>query len=190
MSDVYEFVFRGLLTEEALDKAGRQSRRMLEQSHAEIATALSFDLLDPEYVDAAARMAVVYTAIAAFENSVRRFITKVLLDAKGENWWQEAVSEKIRGFAESRRDDEEKTKWHGMRGDNLLDYTEMGQLVNIMQQNWALFEPYIRRIDWATSISNAVERSRNVIMHSGMLEIEDIERVGIHIRDWVKQVGA
>jgi hypothetical protein len=28
-----------------------------------------------------------------------------------------------------------------------------------------------------------------VIMRSGMLDAADIDRVGIHIRDWVKQVG-
>jgi hypothetical protein len=27
-------------------------------------------------------------------------------------------------------------------------------------------------------------------MHSGVLELGDIERVGINIRDWIKQVGA
>jgi hypothetical protein len=35
-----------------------------------------------------------------------------------------------------------------------------------------------------------LERSRNVIMHSGDLDQQDVERIGIHIRDWVKQVGA
>jgi uncharacterized Rossmann fold enzyme len=116
-------------------------------------------------------------------------VSKVLLDAHGDNWWQTKVSDKIRKFAESRREDEEKTKWHGFRGDSLLSYTELGQLANLIQQNWPDFEPYIRRLEWASSIFSSLERSRNVIMHSGILDIEDIERVGIHMRDWIKQVG-
>jgi len=43
--------------------------------------------------------------------------------------------------------------------------------------------------DWTASIFDSVERSRNVIMHSGTLGPRDIERVGIHIRDWITQVG-
>lgn len=186
---LYEFVYRGHLAEVALDRGGRPISYVVDQSLEDISQALSVDLFDPEDLDPARRMAVVYTVIAAFENSVRRFVMKVLIDAHGEGWWESSVSEKIRKFAESRRDEEEKTKWHGIRGEGLLSYTEMGQLVNVMQQNWTDFEPYVRRVDWATSIFGAIERSRNVIMHSGILATEDMERLGIYVRDWIKQVG-
>lgn len=56
-------------------------------------------------------------------------------------------------------------------------------------ENWPRLEPYIGSIEWAASIFDVVERSRNVIMHSGVLEKEDIQRLGINIRDWIKQVG-
>jgi hypothetical protein len=130
-----------------------------------------------------------FTPIAAFENGVRQFISRVLLDAFGANWWELGVSDKIRKFAESRRDEEEKTRWHGVRSDDLLGYTDLGQLANIIQNNFQYFEPYVKRSDWSTSVLSGVERSRNVIMHSGFLEMEDVERLGIFIRDWIKQVG-
>jgi hypothetical protein len=44
--------------------------------------------------------------------------------------------------------------------------------------------------DWARGIFDAIERSRNAIMHSGVLDPEDIERVGVNLRDWIRQVGA
>ena len=185
---VYDFVFRGLLTEEALDKAGRRTGTSVAE--AALVEALNYQLLDPELLEYATTMGIVYAAIATFESSARIFVTKVLLDAHGDTWWSTQVSEKIRKFAQSRRDDEEKTKWHGKRGDSLLNYSEMGHLVDIMRQNWTDFEPHVPRIEWAESIFDTIERSRNVIMHSGVLEMEDIERVGINIRDWTKQVGA
>ena len=80
-------------------------------------------------------MSTVYTAIAAFEMSVRRFVKKVLMDTYGEDWWDKGVSEKIRKFVDAKRTDEEKVKWHGVRGDDLLSYTELGHLPQIMQQN-------------------------------------------------------
>ena len=135
-------------------------------------------------------MATVYTAIAAFENSVRKLITTVLLEQVGENWWETSVSEKIRGRAESKREEEERVKWHAQRGVDPIYYTQMGDLVSILRQNWVHFEPYIPSIEWAASLMDVMERSRNVIMHSGTLEQADTERIGIFVRDWVKQVGA
>lgn len=44
-------------------------------------------------------------------------------------------------------------------------------------------------IDWARQIIQTIERSRNVIMHSGELGRKDIERIGTNIRDWISQVG-
>jgi hypothetical protein len=187
---LYSFVFRGLLAEEALDAAGRApsivSSSFLDE---EVATRLSIDLLDKEIVARAARMAAVYTAIASFENTVRRLISTVLLESPGENWWTACVSEKIRERAENRQHDEEKIRWHTPRGDEPLNYTELGDLVSIMRQNYDKFEPFIRSLEWAQQIVANIERSRNVIMHSGDIELDDIERIGVNIRDWIKQVG-
>lgn len=189
-SSLYEFVYRGLLAEEALDRAGRKPRIPGGEELIEVTAALNFDLLDPDDLGVSLVMARVYAAITSFERSARRFIAKVMQAEYGENWWEMKVSDRIRKFAESRRDDEDKVKWHGTRGDDPLTYTEMGHLPQIMQQNWTDFEPYVRRLEWATSIFSTVERSRNVIMHSGTLDHDDVERVGMNIRDWVKQVGA
>ncbi len=49
------------------------------------------------------------------------------------------------------------------------------------------FEPHVHRMEWATSIFGSVERSRNVIMHCGVLDIEDVEGLGIKIRDWISR---
>lgn len=189
-SRIYDFAFRGLLTQEALDKAGRRNRPQGTVLDQEIADAVSLDLLPDDLIAEARSMASVYTAIAAFENSVRKLISTVLLEEEGEAWWEKCVSEKIRNRADSKRKDEEKIKWHAQRGSDPIYYALMGDLISIMRQNWPHFEPYIPSVEWAASILDIVERSRNVIMHSGLLERADVERIGIFIRDWVKQVGA
>jgi|ERR1039458_7183566 hypothetical protein len=97
---LYDFVLRGLLTEEALDQAGRISRNCSGIDDIEIAEALSLNLLDEERLIDAKRMAVVYSAIATFENSVRDLIAKVLLAEFGDDWWVQGVSEKIRKSAD------------------------------------------------------------------------------------------
>jgi len=188
--DLYKFVFRGLLAEEALDRAGRHARQHGIAIDAELAATLSIDLLDDELVSSARSMATVYTAIAAFENSVRSLITTVLLEQEGEDWWDRCVSEKIRTRSESKQKEEEKFRWHTPRGQDPIYYTLMADLVSIIRQNWSHFEAYFPSIEWAASIMDTIERSRNVIMHSGLLQRPDVERIGILIRDWIKQVGA
>ena len=188
-AQLYDFVYRAVLTEEALDVAGRQKRGARGLESIEVAASLSFELFDEDLLDQARLMSTVYTAIAAFEMSVRRFVKKVLMDTYGEDWWDKGVSEKIRKFVDTRRTEEEKVKWHGVRGDDLLSYAELGHLPQIIQQNWHLFEAYVPRVDWATALFSTLERSRNVIMHSGSLALPDVERIGMHIRDWNKQVA-
>lgn len=188
---LYSFAFRGLLTEEALDRAGRKSK-ILQSAAIEqaVAKSVALEILDDDLVEKARRMATVYTAIAAFENSVRDFVSKRLLEHAGESWWVQCVSEKIRTKAESRREDEAKVRWHTPRGEQPIYYTEFGDLTSIIAQNWDQFEPHLRTTqDWVRQILSTLERSRNVIMHSGELANTDIERVGTVIRDWIRQVG-
>ena len=187
---LYSFIMRGELTKVSLNSTDIVSRHSSSDALAqEYIRSLSLDLLDEEYVNSAKVMATVYTAIAAFENTVRNFVVKVLMEHVGEKWWEVCVSEKIRKVAENRKKEEEKIKWHTQRGESLINYTEFGDLVSIMGQNFELFEVHIISLDWARQIIQTLERSRNVIMHSGELGRKDIERIGTNIRDWVSQVG-
>lgn len=191
MNDIlYAYVMRGELTKVALEKTPALTKHsnseMLAQGYVD---RLSLDLLDEENVNAAKLMATVYTAIAAFENTVRQFIVKVLLEHKGENWWEECVSDKIRKKAKDVKNEEEKTRWHTPRGDSMINYTTFGDLASIISQNYEFFEAHIASIEWVRQIFSTIERSRNVIMHSGELERRDIERIGTNIRDWINQVG-
>ena len=187
---IYSFVFKGFLTKERLGNIGVKQRAIdgfFEEQ--DINKMLSLDLLDDEHLSIAKKMSLVFCAIAAFENSVRDFVGKKILEEKGENWWTDAVSEKIRTKAESRMKEESKINWHTQRFDRPLNYTDFGDMISIIVQNWVLFEPHLISIDWVSSVLKPLERSRNVIMHSGELGREDIQRVGSCIRDWIKQVG-
>ncbi|MBE6727058.1 MAG: hypothetical protein E7562_00245 [Ruminococcaceae bacterium] len=152
--------------------------------------SLSLDLLDEDCVASAQLMSNVYTTIAAFENMVRQFVVKILMEHEGENWWNNCVPDKIRKNAESRKSEEEKIKWHTQRGESMINYVDFGDLASIMLKNYEWFEVHLISIDWARQIFQTLERSRNVIMHSGELGKRDVERIGTNIRDWISQVGA
>ena len=185
----YNFVFRGLLAEEALDQAGRISNSHSALDDARMADLVGLSNLDEELVVRARAMATVYTAIAAFENSVRKLVSRVLLEHVGEDWWNKSVSEKIRTTAKQRMDEEEKVRWHAQRGADPVQYTMLPNLLSIMRNNFPQFEPFVHNVEWAASIFDSIERSRNVIMHSGQLSERDVARIGSAIRDWSSQVS-
>jgi hypothetical protein len=187
---LYEFIYRGQLADEALDTAGRSKFAHADESAAEMAERLSIGVLDDELVSRARYMSTVYAAIAAFENSARTLVSSTMLEGKGDAWWEDCVSEKVKKRAADRLADDAKNRFHSQRGDAPINYSDLHDLLNIIRANWELFEPFMPTPEWAASIFEAVERSRNVIMHSGTLGREDVARVGIHIRDWVTQVGA
>ena len=189
MDALYTFVYRGLLTEESLDKAGRRRRRQLGvEGAAKIRASLSFEMLDPNFLADAEGMAIVYTAIHAFENSVRELVRKAMAEAYHENWWSK-VPDKIQKKAKARMEEDAKFKWHGTRGASEIVYCDFGDLSSIIVTNWPQFESILTDMEWAKGILNTLERSRNIVMHGGLLSKEDIERIGMNIRDWIRQAG-
>jgi hypothetical protein len=188
-SGIYSFVFSGTLAQHAVEQSLPQSTNNEALDIERIAKKMPLDFLDKQEVSAAKKMASVYTAICAFENSARKFIQDRLIETEGANWWTSAVPTSVRNEAETRKKQEEQIRWHGKRGSSMIFFTQLGDLVKILRNNSKAFENHIESIDWAQQIFSSLERSRNVIMHSGELSMNDIERVSMNIRDWIRQVG-
>lgn len=187
--DLYSFVYRGVLTDEALRLAIPVRESDSNEPEDDVRRRMPLESIDDGLVLAARKMAWVYVAIAAFENSVRAFVEERLLEKVGDNWWDSAISAEIRKQAENRKKDEEQIRWHSARGTSQLSYVQLGDLASIIQNNHSAFKELIPSVEWAREIFRSLERSRNVIMHSGQLKMGDIERVAMNIRDWLRQVG-
>lgn len=194
--DLYSFVFRGQLAEQALDQAGHK-RYVTEEAYfsEELAKKLHFDEIDPKYVEQSKTMITVFATITAFENATREFVYTTLVGAYGTEWWQKGVQEGIRNRAQSRKDSETKVKWHVNRGDAMMSYLDFGDLPKIIcsRDNLPYFEPYFsfqNGMEWVKTTFDTLANSRNVIMHSGILDELDIIRVGMNVRDWLQQINA
>ena len=189
MDHLYTFVYRGILTDASLDKIGRQRNRQLRAEEAsQLGKSLSLDLLDRDLLADSQRMAIVYSAIHSFENTVRQLVMKAMAEAHGESWW-EKVPERISKKVQARMDEDSKFRWHGARGGSEITYCDFGDLSSIIVTNWTLFEGVLANMEWAKQLLNTLEKSRNIIMHGGLLQNEDIERIGMNIRDWIRQAG-
>jgi len=187
--DLYSFVYRGVLSEAALDGTGRRRRSHFgSATAAELQKSLSFDFLDPELLTAAQRMAVVYAAVHAFENSVRAMVTKAMGEKYGAAWWDK-VPDRIQKMSKSRMEEDAKFRWHGARGSSEINYCDFGDLSSIIVTNWEVFDDLLGNMEWAKATLNALEKSRNIVMHGGNVAKEDVERIGVNIRDWIRQAG-
>ncbi|MEK7165740.1 MAG: Swt1 family HEPN domain-containing protein [Patescibacteria group bacterium] len=184
------FVLKGQMATQAIENLGAHEQKGGKLTFEDVGIKVSLKSLSPDKVEAATKMAAVYIAIASFENMTRELISNRLLEEKGANWWESCVSADIQKRARTRREEEEKIRWHKARGLSPIFFAELNDLILIIQQNWGCFEDLFHNLDWARQIIKTLERSRNVIMHSGDLSVEDIERVGMNIRDWVRQIGA
>jgi hypothetical protein len=187
--DIYSFVYRGILANETIRRVLPNPDEATKEPEADIRRRIPLDMLDDDLVAGARKMAWVYVAIAAFESAVRNFVEERLLEKIGANWWETSISSSIKTEAERRKKDEELIRWHGSRGTSMLAYVQLGDLAGIIQKNHERFADLIPSVEWAREIFRSLERSRNVIMHSGQLTIADIERVAMNIRDWLRQVG-
>ena len=189
MDELYTFVYRGVLTDESLDKAGRRDRPSSGPEDAErTRAALSLNLLDNARLVEAESMAIIYTAIHAFENSVRHFVSVAMAEKHEEEWWQH-VSAKVQKKVTLRSEEESRFRWHGSRGGAEIEYCDFGDLSSIIVTNWSVFEDVLVDLEWTKSTLSVLERSRNIVMHGGVLARQDVERIGMNIRDWLRQAG-
>jgi len=187
------FVYKAQILQESISKLGFSGRSDDSLSPERVEKKVSLDYLDEDLVADAQKMAGVYVAIASFENMLRGIISDMLLEERGESWWSsDSISGDIRKKAERKQKDENQNRWHTPRGKNSIYFTELKDLISIIcnPKNWLYFENLFGDPDWVRHSVKSLERSRNVIMHSGQLTIEDIERVGLVIRDWIRQVGS
>ena len=189
MDDIYAFVYRGILADSSLDKAGRQRRRHFGAAKAEqLRNSLSFDMLDPDRLADAQQMSIVYAAVHAFENTVRNFVSRAMAEKYAEEWWSK-VSDNVKKKVKTRMEEDAKFRYHGSRGASEMMYCDFGDLSSIIVTNWAVFEDLLIKLEWAKAVLDALERARNIVMHGGILAQEDVERVGMNIRDWIRQTG-
>ena len=96
--------------------------------------------LDEAIRKEAAQMGQHYEVFYCLENSIRLLIKKKLESELGANWWEQAdIPDSVRKNVEdnlTREVDEGLTP----RSNDQIDYTNFGELGEIVRKNWAHFE--------------------------------------------------
>jgi hypothetical protein len=183
-----QFVFNGILTEDSLTILEKEGITIRQGSNIQPIARIEESDFSPRIIHSASRMASIYIVFFCLENAVRELISARLSERKGIDWWKN-VPDKIRKNVDGLIKEEEKYRYHAQRSTSNIGYTMFGNLGQIIIANWEEFSDLIPNQQWLTSRFEDLEKSRNIIMHTGLLPEIEIERIESITRDWLRQVG-
>lgn len=138
---------------------------------------------------AAEEMAIPYTLLYKFENSLRNFIDNRLTTKYGVDWWNNiGIKTDLTNQVKSRKQNEGIHKWHVPRGAKEIFYTDLGDLIYLLNKEKVLFERDLDVEHWTAMIKSAISLSRNIIDHHNPLPAREIKRLKMLLEDWTKQL--
>lgn len=187
--EIKEFVFNALLLNDTFKELKRQGISVSRpEDFSQISRVVENDF-NPIIWNSAINMASVYTSIYCIENTLRTFIVERMSERHGIDWWEEKIPIKIRDAVTKLKKQDEKNKYHSSRSGVEIGYTMLGNLGQIIISNWDDFSDIIPNQAWITSRMDDLEMSRNVIMHTGILPPDEIDRIESIVRDILRQIG-
>ncbi len=184
-----EFIFNGLLLDDALDKLSDSGISVREVQKIVAISRINESEFSPRIIYNATMMSSVFMVFYCLENSVRELIQERLAERHSLTWWTDKIPKNIRDNVEKLKDKEKVNRYHAQRSANNIGYTFFGQLCQIIINNWEDFSDLFPDQHWINSRFNDLEMSRNIIMHTGNLPAIEIDRIESICRDWLRQVG-
>src|SRR5690348_10173592 len=190
LSLVRDWLFKSLSVEAQLD--GLESDGLAIRAATDPGAAqrvLPLEDFSPEIRRAAMKALPAYLAFFCIENAVRELVAERMTEAQGSDWWDKAASSQIKKKVEDRQVKEGINRWHIRRGAHEIYYTDFGDLVAIIRNNWQNFQDLFPDQNWIANRLTELEASRNIIAHSNTLDDRELDRVRIYLQDWTRQVG-
>lgn len=184
-----DFMFRGLLAKHAI--RDMQAVGQLREPIGPAQERGDIDLLAPvsDSVRASSLyMQRCYRLLFVLENVVREFVQEVLEEIDKDQWFDKRASREMKKKVDDRKGAEAKNQWHTGRNSHPIYYLDFGDLALLVQNHWPEFKDLLPTQSWAVSRLQDAERSRNVIAHTNVLSDEEVTRLEMHVRDWVRQV--
>ncbi len=145
----------------------------------------SYDQFESDLRKEAADMAELYEVFYCLENSIRRLVSAMLLEAEGATWWdsKRINEDRIRRPCNDRW---RKELDHGVtpRSDKLIDYTTFGELSLLITDNWDLFETVFTSKKAVSRISAELNLLRGPIAHCNPTDELEKERLALAVKSW------
>jgi hypothetical protein len=136
-------------------------------------------------------MVPVYKALYTLENSIRQFLTRVLVAKHGEKWWDKLATRDLQRTYDNNTKAEAVNAWHQRRSTNPIDYIDLDQLPDLVRAAQKDFVPtFFKNEGWFQHFVEEVYQSRCVVCHMNPLNQNNVDNVGIKFNQWETLVKA
>ncbi len=137
----------------------------------------------------AAEMSQHYELFFCLEQSIRKLITEQLQEAAGVNWWDSGkIPQQIHQNVAARIKREVESGI-SLRSDRSIDYTDFGELSDVIASNWDLFKLVLKNQRAVQRIMNSLNLLRGPIAHCCPLSDDEVDRLLLTVKDWTRQIG-
>lgn len=131
-------------------------------------------------------MAVHYELFYCLEVSIRSLIREKLQAELGANWWDSAdMPENVR---KNVKDNMQRDIDSGFtqRSDHEIDYTNFGELAEIVRKNWIRFADIFNSDKAFNRVMHSLNLLRGPIAHCSPLAEDEVVRLKLTVRDWFR----
>lgn len=187
--DIYNqllvFGIKNILTEEALSQLEKDGIGIGYSQNKQKEVIVDTELFEHDIMIKAKKMADFYILYFALENSVRRLITEVLKEKHGDTWWEICAPDGVKENVKQKQQNELNTAM-SVRSDDILAYTNFGELIDIFSKNWKDFSSILRSQKAVNDVLSQFNNIRNIIAHSCELNDDEISRFRLAVNDWLR----
>lgn len=141
---------------------------------------------DEKVRNEAAKMAEHYEIFYCLERSIRKLISETLETVEPKVWWNDRrIPPGI--FAETeKRIARERDFGITVRSDNPLDYTNFGELGEIIKHNWDVFGSLFSSLKAVERVMVNLNLLRAPIAHCTPLAEDEVLRLRLSVKDWFR----
>ena len=189
---VQAFLYRGLTSALNIEKLIDEGA-LLEGPSGGVSIGRGPEVLSEFTMEArtkASRMGRIYELLYCLENSMRELIERTLKEVPElKESWTDGIKEGILKEARRRESQDEDTRWHGPRGQSVLNYLDFPQLGEIILDRWEDFQDLLGDRRWVEEYFREMNPTRRALAHTGDLREFDVERMEMRVREWLRVVG-
>ncbi len=136
----------------------------------------------------AAAMASHYATFYCLENSIRELICARMEETHGAMWWDTAVPQLVKDNV-AKNYKKELAAGVTLRSERMIDYSNFGELGEIIKANFEVFGDMLRDVTAVQKILASLNTLRGPIAHCKPLAEDEVLRLQLSLRDWFRQMS-
>ena len=190
-STIKLFHISNQLLESSLDAVEEKYAISLGRSHIKTVEtdADYYPQIDASVRSEAHTMSEAYEIFYSLEKTIRNFIEDSFAAAGINDWWtDEIVPPAIKSDTEGRIK-REIDSGVTPRSEDPIDYTNFGELGEIIKKNWDIFSGTLRSQKAVLGVLARLNTLRAPIAHCSLLAEDEMIRLKLSVRDWFRLMG-